>query len=138
RGDQGGGARRPLYGSRPRRGRRGRAGASHPADAPPGPEGRPRPVKRPIRPEEQKLWSMVAATVHRKPGRRAPPPEPAPAPPLVAKPQAKTAAPPPAPVWDGAPFTVGELVKGPSRAGSPLRNTGERDIEPRRKHRIAK
>lgn len=82
---------------------------------------------------------MVAATVHRKPGRKAPPPEPVPVPaPLAAKPAAKKPTPPPAPVWDGAPFTVGELVKGPPRAGSPLRNTGERDIEPRRKHRIAK
>lgn len=84
---------------------------------------------------------MVAATVHRKPGRKAPPPEPVPAPlqaPLAAKPAAKKPAPPPAPVWDGAPFAVGELVKGPPRAGSPLRNSGERDIEPRRKHRIAK
>lgn len=84
---------------------------------------------------------MVAATVHRKPGRKAPPPEPvsAPvvAPPLLA-PKSKAPAPPPLPVWDGAPFTVGELVKGPPRPGSPLRASGERDIEPRRKHRIAK
>lgn len=97
-------------------------------------------MKRPIRPEEQKLWSMVAATVHRKPGRKAPPPEAAPAP-LVDKaapPKAsKTPQPPPAPVWDGAPFTVGELAKGPPRPG-PLPRVGERDIEPRRKHRIAK
>ena len=28
-------------------------------------------MKRPIRPEEQKLWAMVAATVHPKPGREA-------------------------------------------------------------------
>ena len=96
-------------------------------------------MKRPIRPEEQKLWSMVAATVHRKPGRKAPPPEPVITAAPAAKPQAKTPGPPPVPVWDGAPFTVGELVKGPPRAGSPLlRNSGERDIEPRRKHRIAK
>ena len=82
---------------------------------------------------------MVAATVHRKPGRKAPPPEPVPVPaPLTAKPATKKPAPPPAPVWDGAPFTVGELVKGTPRPGSPLRSTGERDIEPRRKHRIAK
>ena len=97
-------------------------------------------MKRPIRPEEQKLWSMVAATVHRKPGRKAPPPEAAPAP-LVDKAAppkvAKTPQPPPAPVWDGAPFTVGELAKGLPRPG-PLPRGGERDIEPRRKHRIAK
>ena len=82
---------------------------------------------------------MVAATVHRKPGRKAPPPEPVITAAPAAKPQAKTPGPPPVPVWDGAPFTVGELVKGTPRAGSPLlRNSGERDIEPRRKHRIAK
>ena len=28
-------------------------------------------MKRPIRPDEQKLWAMVAATVHPKPGREA-------------------------------------------------------------------
>jgi DNA-nicking Smr family endonuclease len=100
-------------------------------------------VKRPIRPEEQKLWSMVAATVHRKPGRKAPPPEAAPPPPVVPKPAPPKApskpsrTPPPAPVWDGAPFTVGELAKAPLRPGSPSRGA-ERDIEPRRKHRIAK
>ncbi len=55
---------------------------------------------------------MVAATVHRKPGRKAPPPEPVPAPPpLAVKPTTKKPTPPPAPVWDGAPFTVGELVE---------------------------
>ena len=82
---------------------------------------------------------MVAATVHRKPDRKAPPPEPVITPAPAAKLQAKTPGPPPVPVWDGAPFTVGELDKGPPRAGSPLlRNSGERDIEPRRKHRIAK
>ena len=27
-------------------------------------------MKRPIRPDEQKLWAMVAATVHAKPGRK--------------------------------------------------------------------
>jgi DNA-nicking Smr family endonuclease len=37
-------------------------------------------MKRPIRPDEQKLWAMVAATVHPKPGRKAelPPAPPAP------------------------------------------------------------
>ena len=38
-------------------------------------------MKRPIRPDEQKLWAMVAATVHPHPGRQTdapkPPPEPA-------------------------------------------------------------
>ncbi len=83
---------------------------------------------------------MVAATVHRKPGRKAPPPEvaPTPAPPVEAKTPKKGPAPPPSPVWDGAPFTVGELVKGPPRSSPSPRNNGERDIEPRRKHRIAK
>ncbi len=29
-------------------------------------------MKRPLKPEEQKIWSMVAATVHPLPGRSAP------------------------------------------------------------------
>jgi DNA-nicking Smr family endonuclease len=29
-------------------------------------------MKRPLKPEEQKIWSMVAATVHPLPGRKAP------------------------------------------------------------------
>lgn len=79
---------------------------------------------------------MVAATVHPKPGRKAEPPKPTPAPePVVAKPAPK-ADPLPVPRWDGAPFQVGELAGRPL----PARNldSSGKPIEPRRKHRIAK
>lgn len=76
-------------------------------------------MKRPIRPDELQLWSMVAATVHPLPGRKLPKAEVAPAPPI--DPQAPAARiPPPKP-------------QGPH----PKRGPAEA-IEPRRKHRIAK
>ena len=87
-------------------------------------------MKRPIRPEEQRLWAMVAATVHARPGRKAEPPKPAPAP------TAKPSPPAPAlPAWDGAPFRVGERASAlrPPQMPAP----GDKAIEPRRKHRIA-
>ena len=59
-------------------------------------------MKRPIRPEELQLWSMVAATVHPMPGRKVPKAEDAPA--TVIDPKAPAAripppAPKPAPPW---------------------------------------
>lgn len=89
-------------------------------------------MKRPIRPEEQKLWAMVAATVHARPGRKAEPPKPEPPPPPVAK--AGPSAPAP-PVWDGAPFRVGERASALQPPRMPA--AGDKSIEPRRKHRIA-
>ena len=87
-------------------------------------------MKRGIKPEELRLWSMVAATVHPLPGRvtprasevalSAPPPSaprPTLSPPLpAARPRSATMAPPPRP---------------PS---APL----SKPIEPRRNHRIAR
>ncbi len=77
---------------------------------------------------------MVAATVHPLPGRKpAPPPKAETAP--ITPPRA-TADPLPAPQWDGAAFTVGELAgRRPAQRGAKAE---ERDIEPRRKHRIAR
>ena len=85
-------------------------------------------MKRPIRPDEQKLWAMVAATVHPHPGRQtgapAPPLEPA-IPELKAKGRV---------VDPAARLPLAEIMP-PLRA--PLRGEPE-GIEPRRKHRIAK
>ena len=80
-------------------------------------------MKRPLRPDEHRVWGMVAATVHPLPGRatpKAPPAEPGPALP---------------PRLDGA-------VGAPSPKLSPARKSKLRaeidGIEPRRHHRIAK
>jgi DNA-nicking Smr family endonuclease len=76
-------------------------------------------MKRPIRPEELQLWSMVAATVHPLPGRKVPKAEAMPA--TAIDPNAPAARiPPPKP-----------------QAPQPKRGPAE-GIEPRRKHRIAK
>lgn len=81
-------------------------------------------MKRPIRPDEQKLWAMVAATVHPKPGRKAELPQP-PAP-KPAKSAGKTADP-------AARLPISEAK--PARPKAP--RLAPEDIEPRRKHRIA-
>ena len=89
-------------------------------------------MKRPIRPDEHKLWAMVAATVHPHPGRKA---EPIPAAPqatgldAIAKPKGGGRVKDPA-----ARLPLTELQPPPR---PPLRNEPE-GIEPRRKHRIAK
>jgi DNA-nicking Smr family endonuclease len=72
-------------------------------------------MKRPLKPEEQKIWSMVAATVHPLPSRSAP---------KVARPQSLD-----------APARI--EPKRPSAAPVPRREALD-DIEPRRKHRITK
>jgi DNA-nicking Smr family endonuclease len=89
-------------------------------------------VKRPLRPEELRLWSAVAATVHPKAGRTivAPPAE------EPAKP-AQPAHTAPAPVGVPMhPFRIGEHAS-PAHRPLPRRDEPE-DIEPRRKHRIAR
>ncbi|WP_309644600.1 Smr/MutS family protein [Phenylobacterium sp.] len=97
-------------------------------------------MKRPIRPDEHRLWSMVAATIHPLPGRK---PAISPTPTMGEPPTAAPSPPPaksqPAPRWDGAAFQVGEAAGRPGLAR--LRAAAEdrdKDIEPRRKHRIAK
>jgi DNA-nicking Smr family endonuclease len=92
-------------------------------------------MKRPLRPEEHRLWSVVAATLHPLPGRHTPaapaeqvePPPPAALAPKVKAPPGKqppkTAAPGPGP----AP-------RPPSQAPWP----GPELIEPNRHHRIVR
>lgn len=80
-------------------------------------------MKRPIRAEELKLWSMVAQTVHPLPGRKIPRPAGAPAedaPPIDPNAPAARIPPPERP------------VPRPPRPG------GVDPIEPGRKHRIAR
>lgn len=82
-------------------------------------------MKRPVRPEEQRLWAHVAATVHPAAGRK------------IAMPKGET---PPKPRPEGPaalppPRRAGE---GPFVPGAHAR-TGDPDvIEPNRKRRIAK
>ncbi len=72
-------------------------------------------MKRPLRPEEQRIWSMVAATVHPLTGRGAPKP---------AKPQTLDAA--------------ARIVPKRPAVGPTSSREAVEDIEPRRKHRIAR
>jgi DNA-nicking Smr family endonuclease len=91
-------------------------------------------VKRPVKPDELRLWSMVAATVHPMPGRAVPkaeaaqaaaPPEPA----IPPKPGKRPAG----PVYTAKSPNIGTPPVPPPRPPP-----GDRPIEPRRKHRIAK
>lgn len=76
-------------------------------------------MKRPLKPEELRLWGLVAGTVHPFPGRETPK-----APPSATARKGEVAArvPPPA----------------PSRPAAPAARPGVDLIEPRRKHRIAR
>ncbi|WP_374575137.1 Smr/MutS family protein [Phenylobacterium sp.] len=96
-------------------------------------------MKRPLRPEELKLWSAIAATVHPLPGKAkhvvpTAPPAPAKAEPApTATP--KTPKTPPA-GFELTPFTIGQHAAAKPR---PVQAAdGPQGIEPRRKHRIAK
>ena len=85
-------------------------------------------MKRPLRPEETRLWAVVAATVRPSPGRAPPAPKPPePTPPLSTSPlpgPLKAGKPPPSPTPRPTPIQP-----------SSLQPEG---IEPRRKHRIAR
>jgi len=79
-------------------------------------------VKRPLRPDEVKIWGMVAATVHPMPGRRIPKAEAGAAPPVT-----PAHLPPPKPVT--------AFAKPPPKSKPRKELEG---IEPNRRHRIAK
>lgn len=93
-------------------------------------------MKRPVKAEELRLWSMVAATVHPLPGRAVPKAEAAPpaAPPEPAIPPRARVKPDPGPVFTAR--SPNPLGAAPTTTPRPA--PGERIIEPRRKHRIAK
>ena len=82
-------------------------------------------MKRPLKPEELRLWGLVASTVHPMPGRSVPKPPPPPEP-------AATAAPTP------------KLTPGSKLAAQPVarpaapRQSGAEPIEPGRLTRIAR
>lgn len=80
-------------------------------------------MKRPLKPEETRLWGLVASTVHPLPGRTAPRPPP------------ETEAPTPAP----APkLTPGSRTLAPTVAKPAPRRSGAEPIEPGRLTRIAR
>jgi DNA-nicking Smr family endonuclease len=97
-------------------------------------------VKRPLKPDEIKVWGMVAATVHPMPGRR--PPKP----PTAETPTAAEAAPAHLPPKKPALPKMAPKAKGPApnppAPHPPVPKARPRpaidDIEPRRHHRIAK
>ncbi|MDP1873816.1 Smr/MutS family protein [Phenylobacterium sp.] len=96
-------------------------------------------MKRPLRPEEHKLWSVVAATLHPLPGRHTPtaPSEPDPGPPAGPPhpgqhPQVK---PPPGKRPKAAPKGP---APAPPRALPPAPWPGPEFIEPNRHHRIVR
>jgi DNA-nicking Smr family endonuclease len=78
-------------------------------------------VKRPLRPDEARLWSLVASTVHPLPGRRIPAP---PAEPVAPAPSAKAKGGPAHPPAHPTPRVA-------------HRHTPH-DIEPRRRQRLAR
>jgi DNA-nicking Smr family endonuclease len=76
-------------------------------------------VKRPLKPEELRVWSLVAGTVHPMPGRVAPTPPPSRQEAAVETP---ARVPPPQ----------------PQRPATPRPRNGVEQIEPNRHHRIAR
>lgn len=94
-------------------------------------------MKRPLRPEEHKLWSVVAATLHPLPGRHTPtapaePAGPSPAPETQAGPQAKR--PPGKQPPKATPPGPSPAPKARPAAPWP----GPELIEPNRHHRIVR
>lgn len=83
-------------------------------------------MKRPLRPEELKVWSLVAGTVRPLPGRATPLPENAPA----------TPAPAAAAAEDGTPARIAPVR--PGRPQPPRPREVVDGIEPNRHHRIAR
>jgi DNA-nicking Smr family endonuclease len=93
-------------------------------------------MKRPLKPEELRVWSLVAATVHPLPGKSTPPTDPSP---LAGEGGGRSL------TDEGSrrtPSAVRQSLRGEGRATPhPTRFAGhlpEKGIEPRRKHRIAR
>lgn len=83
-------------------------------------------MRRPLRPEEHRLWSQVAATVHPLPGRASTPADvPAPA---------GEALPPPDP--DAPPLRLAAAAAVAARARAP--DPGPKPLEPARRRRISR
>ena len=91
-------------------------------------------MKRPLKPEELRVWGLVAATVHPLPGKAATLPSP-PGEGQTAKPSGwGSAGQAPSPALRP---TLPHPDRAPPARPSPQAE-GKRTIEPRRKHRIAK
>jgi DNA-nicking Smr family endonuclease len=89
-------------------------------------------MKRPLKPEELRIWSMVAATVHPLPGRGVPIPSPSGEGP-IAKRSGWGSGDPPQSRRAGPPFPT------PTASPSTPPHKGEgKAIEPNRRHRIAR
>lgn len=89
-------------------------------------------MRRPLNPDDIKIWSMVAATVRARPGRSVPklPPEPTQALPEPAATPAKLGK------AKAAPVEAPALV--PKPVAKPVPYHGPNSIEPRRKQRLAR
>ncbi len=81
-------------------------------------------MKRPLRPEETRLWAVVTATVRPAPGRT---------PPKIAEP---SPGPPPPPA--AAAAKAAKSYPPPAKPAPPRPAPDPQGIEPRRKHRIAR
>ncbi len=94
-------------------------------------------MKRPLRPEEVSLWTVVTATVRPSAGRRARAPQPS----VELTPRSEPAAPapvkPPPARIPIAPFTIGQAAGTPHRPAPP-KPTDTHPIEPGRKRRIVR
>jgi DNA-nicking Smr family endonuclease len=93
-------------------------------------------MKRPLKPDELRVWGLVAATVHPLPGKETPKPEPAESFPSLDG-EGRGAKRP----GRGGPPQAPSLVATPppvSRRSPPSPSREGKAIEPRRKHRIAK
>jgi DNA-nicking Smr family endonuclease len=93
-------------------------------------------MKRPLRPEETRLWAVVAATVRPAPGRRGP--EAAAAVPSPTAPEAPPPAPAKPPLYTARNPRSGPTPPSP-KLSPPLRTSDAPDgIEPNRKRRIVR
>ena len=87
-------------------------------------------MRRPLHPEEHRLWSLVTATVHPLPGRASQPLPPAPSDaPAAREPVARTPPPPGTP--PGTP-------PGPSGSRAQAVPPGPKALEPLRRRRISR
>ena len=88
-------------------------------------------MKRPLKPEEVRVWSLVAATVHPLPGKSTPLPSP------PGEGQLAAGEPGGELRHRTASSTIGRPTPTAPRSAPPHEGEGKA-IEPRRKHRIAK
>ncbi|MDB5419073.1 MAG: hypothetical protein JWP50_2492 [Phenylobacterium sp.] len=94
-------------------------------------------MKRPLKPEEVRVWGLVAATVHPLPGRQTPK-APAEAFPSLGAGSSRGAAGVGKPGLVAPPRRESATRPGLRPAHLPQKGEGEKAIEPGRKHRIAK